>query len=364
MNQIARRAQRRHPLVLLGTLLILSACTDSTQSVALQEPSETKSAPAKFLPYGRPIPESEAVTLPPEPYDARRHGPLLPNTQPEANVLGTPGYEFLSTLSSTPRATPRSAANTTGGLFAFDDAFGTVEGVEWTPSPLIQWYGIQVTHEVLPSSYSLPSGGSSGGSVALSLRLQSYPAGQSCLQASTLAVRLSDGTTRLLNGFWLNCLTGTGVFETIDATFRSKYVRTVNGRPSVSMTIVTPNVGGSNFNGACWYGSIYNYNVGGWEGKSTGCDTGGGSSLPAAASVFWYTNHYVWTGTCATFPGLRITDIFLFENGVAVPSTSYLSASAPIAPGACNSGGSYTFTYPAYSIHSSGNAFLASTPNP
>ena len=92
---------------------LVAGCRDSSDATA-PLPSATvarAAAPAVgYLPYGVPVAVGQPVDRPPEPYDARKHGPAVPNTSPQDNLVGRPGVDA-SSLPPSARTppTPRPA---------------------------------------------------------------------------------------------------------------------------------------------------------------------------------------------------------------------------------------------------------------
>ena len=86
----------RSAVVLL--IVSVNACSDpplagpSPSIVTDQMLSPQSDAWRQYLPYGVPIPEDARLTQVPEPYDPVKHGPAYPNTQPNENLVGKPGF--------------------------------------------------------------------------------------------------------------------------------------------------------------------------------------------------------------------------------------------------------------------------------
>lgn len=154
----------------------------------------------------------------------------------------------------------------------------------------------------------------------------------------------------------------------MDAGFQSKYVRTFAGEPGLHVSITTPNNG--NQFGGCWYGHLYNFNVGGWEQKFAYCGTGTvylpAGINPAHGWSAWESYNLVSTQSCPTIEGVR--GMFIQMLVSATGGVQYLTDFPHIVGTGSSSaycwtnvgGTPYTFTWPAAGIPA---AWLADTPS-
>lgn len=359
-------------VLIAGSGVALSvACSDGSTTplrsgADARQPSSATSTMLHFLPYGVPIPEGQELTMGPEPYDPKKHGPGVPNTQPEANLANTPPFANIRLPNLAP---PRATGAATiigpepGAQRASLQASYQLAGEYFQPSPTTQWYGISSAHQVWSSTQSLPQSGTYPSEVLIS----TTPAGNSCISADTRYEKASSGAATTRTHMWTNwCFSsGTGVpfnAETMDATFQSKYVRTQYGRPMLNVSIVTPNTGGSNYNGQCWYGHLYNFNLGQWELKASACQSGTLGRGVSGRSEVWTLN----LTSCPTIPGLRVADIIITESssGFSWASTSFSSQTTFGAASSSCFPNSWDLVYPATYNNALGNAWEARTPLP
>ena len=136
------------------------------------------------------------------------------------------------------------------------------------------------------------------------------------------------------------------------STFQAKYIRTMNGEPGLSLSMVTPNNGGGY--GGCWYGHLYNFSVGGWEQKFAYCGNGVVYHQSGFGGITGWTAWEAWNlvspGSCPTLPSSRAQAIQLHASSSGgVQYLNDFSASQSVNGSYCwtNFGGQpYTFEYP------------------
>lgn len=246
--------------------------------------SEDATGSRQYLPYGRPIPPGQSVSLPPEPYDLAKHGPGLRNT-----------------------STMRQYSRRTEGVGAMFSAFSD-DGdyqLSFAPSSPAQFFGVTQSHGV-NVGLQLP--------VATGARRSLYaptvlPPGGSCIEATTIYERNPGQPTVRSHGWYDWCNPSNFPVEDMNATFQAKYVRwnSLHARYTISVSIVTPNTG--NLRGQCWFGQLYNYTVGGWEQKAAFC---GYSRKPDDNGWSAWESYSLMSESCYfMIPGLGAYDIQL-----------------------------------------------------
>jgi len=152
-----------------------------------------------------------------------------------------------------------------------------------------------------------------------------YPAGGSCLEATVIHQRSSFfDSTHDRFGFWDWCtLTppgNWGLLENMDdSSWRSKYVRvalhtdnsTAEEVAVVEVYAQTPNaVPGSN---DCWYGLLYNFNLGQYELKITRCGVTYSGFTDLGWSM-WESYGLSGTGSCPSFPGITAESVIFMDT--------------------------------------------------
>jgi len=203
------------------------------------------------------------------------------------------------------------------------------------------------------------------------------PGGGSCIEASIITTRNSgsDTTTYHFFGYYDWCASATGWVDwfPINQTFQNAYVRTADGRPTVTFSVST--VGGYVTPPRCWFVDVYNYTVGGWEQFYSSCGTTNIFTYPQTEGwLMWETYNLVNSSTCPSIQSTRAIDIRLFHadsygNGSSFPITDYPQyvtqhgANPPYDVALCYGSGAYTFSYPGPSGLPY-NSWLAETPNP
>jgi hypothetical protein len=160
-------------------------------------------------------------------------------------------------------------------------------------------------------------------------------AGGSCIETVMAHWRPTLASATLHgHGFWDWCRAspGWGTFESIDATWKSKYARS-DGAENMYYTEVYKT------GGNCWVGQLWNYNTGSWETKLTSC----GTTKTGFGNTGW-TMWESWSLTgCPTLPRIKSTSIQI-RNGswvsLAPAHTGVLGPSNP----SCFFSGTYTFS--------------------
>lgn len=314
-----------------------------TDDIRLPQRGLTPSTAIRYLPYGAPIPQSANLDIFPEPYNEQRHGPPLPNSSPERNILS-------SLAGSLPPIRERKLSGN-----PFSSAAGSSSqsySLQIVPSPTTQFFGISENHDA-ELGVTLPP--TSGSTTRYLYTPTVLPPGGSCVEATTMHSRSPGGQTIHRQG-WLNwCVPGGQwwVIENMDALFQQKYVRTMNGEAGLSLSLVTPNNGAGY--GGCWYGLLYNFSVGGWEQKFGYCGTGTvyhGSGFGGITGwTAWEAWNIVSPGVCPTLPSSRAQGIQLHvsaNSGVQYINDFAVGQSVNGPYCWTNFGGTpYTFEFPA-----------------
>lgn len=156
-----------------------------------------------------------------------------------------------------------------------------------------------------------------------------------------------------------------GLIEDMNGTFQQKYVRTMAGELGLSISLVTPN-NGQGF-GGCWYGHLYNFQVGGWEQKFAYCGSGvvyHNSALSGTAGwTAWEAWNLVSPTSCPAHNSTRAQAIQLMisaSGGVQYINDFGVGHSVNGSYCWTNFGGSpFTFVYPAEYL----GMWRAQTPN-
>ena len=220
------------------------------------------------------------------------------------------------------------------------------------------WYGLYLLSDV-GLSVDLTVGGATSANMFAPAAMAP---GGACLEMVTWhALEYGNPATQHRQGWADWCGSNQGlfvVFEDIDLLFQSKYVRVFQGKPTVAIAMVTPNTGQTN--GQCWYGNIYNYDVGGWEQKAVSCGTS--NNDPVIGWVAWEGYGYDPAGECPTVPRIA-ADVIQFADPttaswIPITQTTY-DVFGPNRFGCFN--GSYRFKYPGTTVGLPANSWLALT---
>jgi hypothetical protein len=313
----------------------------------------TELTPEGFLPVGTRVAAGQDIAAPPEPFDPRRQV-AIPNTQPEKNVVGNPGFPKRMRRwfeGSDVAPSSRVAKFVTGDLSAYIGFYQTSK----------TWYGVYSVNDV-----RLDIDLSVGGATSAQMFAPTIMApGGACLEMTTWhTLQYGIPGTSHFQGWtdWCGSSPGLiGYAESLsDPTFQSKYVRTYLGQPTVSLVIVTPNTGHTN--GQCWYGHLYNYNLGGWEQKATSCGfTANVSGVLGWAA--WEAYGFDPGLNCPVTPSIRATSLQFADPSTStwIPVTQYpIDVTGPSYSGTCFPG-TYKFRYPGTTVGLPANAWLART---
>ena len=324
--------------------LAVAACSETVVTPAAERSNREANANAveKYLPYGVSVPEGDVLTLEPEPYDFRKHGPPAENSIPNANLAVMPGYnlpkfgENHGKWQDPPKVPPQVEAQSTGN-----------GGWMLWNQPGVNARNDAQRDLVVPGNYFQ--------------RVTIYapthlPHANSCLEATTAHIKASGSWqgTGDFHGFW-NWCTEEPSFqvweETDNSTWASRYIRLygVNGEPAeeafyVSIHSTTP----SSPVGGCWVGMLYNFNSGVWEHKITSC---GASALTGTVGwTMWESHGLAEHNLCPSFP--RVSTQWFRKYTVAGAWTEYGASdyAADISTG-CFANGIYTMTRPVGPYH-------------
>lgn len=337
-------------------LLALEACgrdqvsngitRSPTQDAALipQQPPATF-VQGRWMPVGTRVGVGVPVVLPPEPYDPIHHGPALPGLAPNA-----------------PRFEPRDALGNPLPVHPPNDgAVGFY--LTQTTKP---WYGAYALQDI-GTSISLPSGAPANADVYAPTMLAP---GGACIEATMAHVRSSGAMLHQLWAWdWCHGTYGSGAgagasWDLTSGAFQAAYVRTYQGKPSIAVSVVTPNTG--NTNGQCWFMDLYNYTVGGWQQLHSSC----GYTLTIGGLLGWnyWESHGVLSSTsCPALASVIASDISLADPNTS-SWTAFTNFPADYSLQNVNfdycfgGGGGFTFRFPVPGM--SANTWRAETPNP
>lgn len=259
--------------MLLCTTALVS-CDTEKRPTGIEERRvlEEGSSPETHLPYGTPVPLGSVLSLPPEPYDSRKHGAGRENSMPWANLVGR--------MSLPPRGKPgRASSRGRGALSAAQASHESVRG--YNIFNTISMSGIYAGNE-LRLDLTLPFVGFDD-----TLRLYApthQSAGNSCIEAVTVhrQVYISPGLMPIMRhemGFWNWCddqLATNPEYEawvTLESmslqSWQNAYAR--GSDPMYYFTVVkSSDHPGQN----CWKALLFNFLTGEWENKLP--DTGNG----------------------------------------------------------------------------------------
>lgn len=307
------------------------------------------------MPYGVPVPPDQPLTALPEPYNPQKHGASLPDQTPQANRIGTPGY--------VPGPSPRRLP---GPPSSSAPAPGDVDRPIYLYTNTVRWHGVAATHDVRADMALPPASTLTNAGAVFIYAPTLLPPGGSCVEATTIHQRTqNDAATVHLQGWYDWCgynrpggVAGWYYQQPMDALFFNNYVRTYNGQPAISISIVTP----TNYNG-CWYGHLYNYSVGGWEQKISSCGTTQiGHNTGWTAWESWNLQY-----GCPVLANARATQINFADPRPGQPDWVAITdhpndMAVSVGYGPCWSQNTYTFQMPAPG--EAANSWLAHTPNP
>jgi len=364
---------RNRRLVRLSALAItVAACGDS--AVRPVSPLSTPrmatlgtSNSHQYLPYGVRIPPGQHLTLLPKPYDRLRDGPPIPNTTPQLNLVGKPGFV----------PPPPPMGHLDRRLPPPGDGQAAI-AVNIYPGSTNKWYGISQTNAARPTM-QLPVAPDSTEELLYAPTV--LPPGGTCIEATTIHEWYPLNPHDRRYQAWYNWCgtTGWGGFESMaDTAFSNNYLRVLGSDTVLSITVSTPDT--ANPHGACWYGYLYNYTLGGWEQKYSSCGSGTTSSPSGdngndgwTAWESWYLFGGYSSGFCPYVPSIFSTDIELLETDdhTAHPITDYSYVGSPYLEigGENRAGcwstfdpdGPWTFGFPT-TYDSMTNSWLATTP--
>lgn len=314
----------------------IAACSDEpvpTQAPSFDAASAKRQNPKqpKYLPYGVPVPVGQALTLPPEPYNEKKHGP--------AHFVGSVApvdAATLQQLTEERRAMLRTKESLVTGMAAASGGTGergffilTGDGVyagNDTQRNVFLGSG-----QIIYAPTHLPWAGGSN---------------RACVEAVTIHRNQGAGQEDL-HGFWDHCLLNDFIIaeDMNDPAWLNDYVRIYFGeeRFYVSVTIV-PATG-------AWVGWLYNYTLGRWVGKVV-------INSSTSGINGWTIWEYFNLTTCPSIPGIKAADIRI-RIGTSWPllSPSHTS-STDVGPCFEAGGGPYTFD-----VHQSNYEWHAHTPN-
>lgn len=341
-------------------LVFLLACSDvpSHEPVGLTPGVGAVISPSAddWMAVGTRVPVGTPLEKLPEPYTPRKHGPALAPAVGFPNVVGgADRHRHRQSLLRAPRTQPTPGNGDVGFLFTQEGTF--------------PWFGVYGAFEFNPT-LTLPQPGPSGVIWLYSPIL--LPPGGGCIEA---VQEYERGTITGPNTFryfllWNHCegsAPGYPEVEVLQTTlWTDRYVRSYQGKPTWTATIVTPATG--NTNGQCWYANIYDFLQGGWVQLMDSC------GYPHYGHTFgwtaWESVNLMELGYCPTIPGIQAVDIRLgwawpppYFYGQWVPYTDFPTAYSFFGPtGLCWTNGTYSFESPVSGLPL--NSWRGHTPNP
>ena len=311
----------------------------------------------QWLPVGTRVPPGQAISAPPEPYDPAKHGPALPAPTDEVNLAARP--DFVPPPKRVPTG-PNPPPPGSGD-----------RGIGWSQITK-PWYGAYSVYDVQCNLYiDTVFAGEPGAFIYAPTTLA---AGGTCIEITQVYERLRGvAATKKVFGLYDWCQSDPNqrwalLEDEEDSVFKTRYVRSYQGRDTYSVAVVTPNTGHTS--GQCWYAHIYNYEVGGWVQRLVSCGTSYSGTGNAGWTIWesWFTAN---DNVCRTYPSIRALDIALADPDSAkfLPFTNYPQDHWNHAPNGmyCWSGPDiwgtiYTFEFPVPGL--AANTWRGDTPNP
>lgn len=289
----------------------------TTLVLACMVPNSWAAEEPEFLPRGVTIPEEHEIPAPPSPFKNGEF--LLPNTQPKANLTKIPGAplpvrEFLPAIpGGKPDYSPNELPGSGDQGFWISGSSGVYAGNDAQTN-------LSIPANAIGTTIYAPT---------------NMPAGLACIETVAAHYRYTGmSSTAHGHGFWDHCITrGWKLFELMNDTWRSKYVRSFRGE-GVYFTEAYKY-------GNCSRGLLYNFTTGQWEEKATVCSASSG--YPSGWSM--WESHYLMdkAQVCPVFPDIRSSSIRVLKgDGTWTNMTSsYTSKLGPY--GMCWTNGTYTF---------------------
>jgi hypothetical protein len=314
------------------------------------------SAKKAWLPVGTVVPVGQSISATPEPFEPSRHQPLV-NPTIEPNLVDSPGFVPPPKRAHRPPPAPSSDQVVAMTPIPPPPGVAGTADMGWflyqRPTP---WYGVYQVND-LQMSLALPPPTSAGLPGVFLYAPTLLAPGGSCLEVSQVYRRLTDGvTTGKIFGVFDWCQSGTdGAWIVMQAQVQSwqdRYVRSYLGRPTYTVTVVTPNTG--NTMGQCWYAAIYDYLAGGYTQVASRCGNTNIGLIVGAGEVrtgwtLWESWYFMDGGRCPAVPSIRALDISYAhpDSIVYVPFSNYPSQRAPKpAEGVCWTNSTFSFDSP------------------
>lgn len=330
---------------LLGSLLVLAPMLTGAASA-----QDTIPRAPRYLPYGVPVPVGEAIDAGPEPYQPAKHGPPLRNTQPERNMAAQRGAN-LPRVDSNGKG-PRGRPDNPGPPGA---AGGAASDGPDLPRPMPgsgdRGFWINAGTGVYAANDAQTDLVIPDNAVGTTIYAPTHmPAGNSCIETTTAHWRdTGQPSTTHGHGFWDHCFKkGWYTFEYMDATWKSKYVRTLDGEDRYYTQV--------DKSGNCWRGLLYNFTAGQWEEKVSPAVCG---SSTQSGWTMWESHGLMDVAkVCPSFPSIRASGIqILTSSGWVALGTGNSSVLGPY--GMCWTNNTYAFH-----VHAANSDWHAHTPSP
>lgn len=291
-------------------VLAVGACTEASAPV-IGKPADVQarlvasSATTPFLPVGTRVQPGDSLVAPAEPYDPRRHGAALADKDSMRHAVPLAERERVRETAKLRPGQYQPASAGSAGLDLTNDG---------------EFHGIYAVFDA-ESNFELPLPLAGTETVLYSPTMYlGYPEVGSCVEVTGYHSKISGIPTRHWIGFWDWCGENTFV-KTIDltnATDRGKYVRVYNGKPTVTISVVTVAAPQSP---RCWYAHLYNYTAGGHEQIMSSCGVMKNTQVAEIQKYGWlmYESYNLWNssiGACPTLPTIRAMDIQFAQSGL------------------------------------------------
>ena len=237
------------------------------------------------------------------------------------------------------------------------------------PTP---WYGVYQVND-LQMSLALPPPLASELPGVFVFAPTLLAPGGSCVEVSQVYQRLTGGaTTGKYFGVFDWCQSGVEgawiVYQPQVQSWQDRYVRTYLGKPTYTITVVTPN--SRNTLGQCWYAHIYDYLAGGYTQIASRCGSTNiglriGQSNVKMGWTLWESWYFMDGGRCPAVPSIRALDISYAhpDSIVYVPFSNYpYDRARATSQGSCWLNQTFTFDSPVPGLPP--NTWRANTPSP
>jgi hypothetical protein len=305
---------RVRPLALAASAVVISGCAVEPTRVAADRgvasppgsatsKSATTIESSRYLPVGTRVPVGQPLRLPIEPYNPVTHGPpsmLAAPPRPSRKIVSAPSARR-------GRGAPEHGPGATvwaemgKGLTFFH------------PSQQVRVFGLYGIIDV-QLDVSLPPAPPGGSDPFLFSPTNTTPG--SCVEMGVLHWRGPSGQANRHDAFvkdWCDpqSLGNLVWLYNLSGSFYNDYVRSYLGEPTLSFSIVTPNLPPAQF-GACWYAHFYNFTIGGWVQLIASCKRPTLYKTAQDAAMgwsSWIAFRYATTPDCPATPSIRAMEL-------------------------------------------------------